>query len=67
LCFKVINFKFAYSPPSKRLSVFNKSSGPVEVTGDVVFDESNGSLREQVGLNDVDENEVLTTAMIGDV
>jgi hypothetical protein len=50
--------------------VFNKSSGLVEVSSDVVFDETNGSPREQVDLDDVDE-EVPTAAMrtmaIGDV
>jgi hypothetical protein len=38
---------------------------------DVVFDETNGSLREQVDLDDIDEDEVPTAAMrtmaIGDV
>jgi hypothetical protein len=51
--------------------VFNKSSGLVEVSSDVVFDETNGSPREQVDLDDVDEDEVPTAAMrtmvIGDV
>jgi hypothetical protein len=43
----------------------------VEVFSDVVFDETNGSPREQVDLDDVDEDEVPTAAMrtmaIGDV
>jgi hypothetical protein len=43
----------------------------VEVTSDVVFDETNGSPREQADLDDIDEDEVLTAAMrtmaIGDV
>jgi hypothetical protein len=51
--------------------VFNKSSGLVEVSSDVVFDETNGSPREQIDIDDVDEDEVLTAAMrtmaIGDV
>jgi hypothetical protein len=51
--------------------VFNKSSGLVEVSSDVVFDETNGSPREQADLDDVDEDEVLMAAMrtmaIGDV
>jgi hypothetical protein len=51
--------------------VFNKSSGLVEVSSDVVFDETNGSPREQVDLDDIDEEEVPTVAMrtlaIGDV
>jgi hypothetical protein len=43
----------------------------VEVSSDVVFDETNGSPREQVDLNDVDEDVVPTvvirTMAIGDV
>jgi hypothetical protein len=50
---------------------FNKSSGLVEVSSDVVFDETNGSPREQVDPNDVDEYDVPTDAIrtmaIGDV
>jgi hypothetical protein len=51
--------------------VFNKSSGLVEVSSDVVFDETNGSPREQVDLDDIDEDDVPTAAIrtmaIGDV
>jgi hypothetical protein len=51
-------------PNTKAYRVFNKSSGLVEVSSDIVFD-------EQVDLDDVDEDEVSTTAMrtmtIGDV
>jgi hypothetical protein len=43
----------------------------VEVSSDVVFDDTNGSPREQVDLDDVDEEEIPTAAMrtmaIGDV
>jgi hypothetical protein len=43
----------------------------VEVTSDVVFDETNSSPREQVDLDDLDEDEVPTATMrtmaIGDV
>jgi hypothetical protein len=43
----------------------------VEVSSDVVFDETNGSPREQVDLDDIDEDDVPTAAMrtmaIGDV
>jgi hypothetical protein len=60
-----------YDSNTKSYRVFNKSSGLVEVTSDVVFDETNGSPRKQVDLNDIDENEVPTAAMrtttIGDV
>jgi hypothetical protein len=47
----------------QRHIVFNKSSGLVEVSSDVVFDETNGSQREQVDLDDIDEHEVPTTVM----
>jgi hypothetical protein len=43
--------------------VFNKSPGLVEVTSDVVFDETNGSPREQVDLDNIDEDEVPTVAI----
>jgi hypothetical protein len=43
----------------------------VEVTSDIVFDETNGSPREQVDLDDIDEDEVpmvvIRTMAIGDV
>jgi hypothetical protein len=56
---------------TKAYRVFNQSSGLVEVTSDIVFDETNGSSREQVDLDDMDEDEVPTAAMrtmaIGDV
>jgi hypothetical protein len=69
---KVIEgFLVGYDSNTKAFRVFNKSSGLVELTCDVVFDETNGSPREQVDLDDIDENEVMTTAMrtmaIGDV
>jgi hypothetical protein len=60
-----------YDSNTKAYRAFNKSSGLVEVTSEVVFDETNGSPREQVDLDDVDENEVSTVVMrtmaIGDV
>jgi hypothetical protein len=34
----------------------------VEVTSDVVFDENNGSPREKIDLDDIDEDEVPTAA-----
>jgi hypothetical protein len=64
-------FLLGYDSNTKAYRVFNKSSGLVEVSSDVVFDETNGSLREQVDLDDIDEDEVPTAAMrtmaIGDV
>jgi hypothetical protein len=60
-----------YRQNTKAYRVFNKSSGLVEVSSDIVFDETNGSPREQVDLDDIDEDEVLTATMrtmaIGDV
>jgi hypothetical protein len=67
----VEGFLLGYDSNTKAYMVFNKSSGLVEVTSDVVFNETNGSPREQVDLDDIDEDEVPTTAMrtiaIGDV
>jgi hypothetical protein len=67
----VEGFLLGYDSNTNAYRVFNKSSGLVEVSGDVVFDETNGSPREQVDLDDIDENDVLTAAMrmmaIGDV
>jgi hypothetical protein len=67
----VEGFLLWYDSNTKAYRIFNKSSGLVEVSSDVVFDESNGSLREQVDLDDIDEDEVPTTKMrmmaIGDV
>jgi hypothetical protein len=61
-----------YDSNTKAYRVFNKSSGLVEVSSDVVFDETNGSPREEVvDLDDVDEGDVPTAAIrtmaIGDV
>jgi transposase InsO family protein len=67
----VEGFLLGYDSNTKAYRVFNKSSRLVEVSSDVVFDETNGSSREQVDLDDVDEDEVPTAAMrimaIGDV
>jgi hypothetical protein len=58
----VEGFLLGYDSNTKVYRVFNKSSGLVEVSSDVVFDETNGSPREQVDLDDLDE-EVSTAAM----
>jgi hypothetical protein len=67
----VEGFLLGYDSNTKASRVFNKSSGLVEVSSDVVFDETNGSPREQVDLDDIDEDEVPTAEMrtmaIGDV
>jgi hypothetical protein len=67
----VEGFLLGYDSNTKVYRVFNKSSGLVEVSSDIVFDETNGSPREQVDLDDVDKDEVLMAAIrtmaIGDV
>jgi hypothetical protein len=64
-------FLLGYDSNTKAYRVFNKSSGLVKVSSDIVFNETNGSLREQVDLDDVDEDDVPTDAIhtmaIGDV
>jgi hypothetical protein len=51
--------------------VFNKSTGLVEVSCYIVFDETNGSQVEQVDLDELDDEEALCIALrnmsIGDV
>jgi hypothetical protein len=56
-------FLLGYDSNTKAYRVFIKSSGLVEVSSDVVFDETNGSPREQVYLDDVDADEVPTVTM----
>jgi hypothetical protein len=67
----VEGFLLGYDSNTKAYRVFNKSLDLVEVSSDVVFDETNGSPREQVDLDDVDEDDVPTdvirTMAIGDV
>jgi hypothetical protein len=67
----VEGFLLGYDSNTKAYRGFNISSGLVEVSSDVVFDETNSSPREQVDLDDIDEDEVPTatirTMAIGDV
>jgi hypothetical protein len=67
----VEGFLLGYDSNTKAYRVFNRSSGLVEVSSDIVFDKTNGSPREQVDHDDEDEDEVPTAAMrimsIGDV
>jgi hypothetical protein len=51
-------FLLGYDSNTKAYRVFYKSSGLVEVSSNVVFDETIGSPREQVDLDDVDEDDV---------
>jgi hypothetical protein len=67
----VEGFLLGYDSNTKAYKIFNKSSGLVEVSSDVVFDETNGSPREQVDIDDIDEDDVpmaaIRTMEIGDV
>jgi hypothetical protein len=67
----VEGFLLGYESNTNMYRIFNKSSRLVEVSSDVVFDETNGSPREQDDLDDIDEDEVPTAEMrtmaIGDV
>jgi hypothetical protein len=67
----VEGFLLGYDLNTKVYRVFNKSSGLVEVSSNVVFDETNGSPREQVDRDDVDDDDipmtVIRTMVIGDV
>jgi hypothetical protein len=65
----VEGFLLGYDSNTKAYRVFNKSLCLVEVSSDVVFDETNGSPREQVDLDDVDEvpTAAIRTMATGDV
>jgi hypothetical protein len=54
---------FGYDSNSHAYHVFNKDSGCVETTCDVVFDETNGSQVEQYDLDDVDDEEAPCDAL----
>jgi hypothetical protein len=60
-----------YDSNTRAYRVFNKSTGLVEVSCDIVFDESNGSQMEQVDLDELDDEEAPCIALrnmsIGDV
>jgi hypothetical protein len=60
-----------YDSNTRAYRVFNKSSGLVEVSCDIVFDETNGSQVEQVDLDELDDEEApcvtLRNMSIGDV
>jgi hypothetical protein len=67
----VEGFLLGYDSNTKAYRVFNKSLGLVEFSSDIVFYENNGSPREHVDLDDIDEDDVPTAAIctmaIGDV
>jgi hypothetical protein len=67
----VEGFLLGYDSNTRAYRVFNKSTGLVEVSCDIVFDETNGSQVEQVDLDELDDEEVPCIALrnmsIGDV
>jgi hypothetical protein len=67
----VEGFLLGYDSNTRAYRVFNKSSGQVEVSCDIVFDETNGSQVEQVDLDEIGYEEAPCVALrnmsIGDV
>jgi hypothetical protein len=67
----VEGFSLGYDSNTRAYRVFNKSTRLVEVSCDIVFDETNGSQIEQVDLDELDDEEAPCVALrnmsIGDV
>ena len=67
----VEGFLLGYDSNTRAYRVFNKSTGLVEVSCHIVFDETNGSQVEQVDLDELDDEEAPCIALrnmsIGDV
>jgi hypothetical protein len=67
----VEGFLLGYDSNTRVYRVFNKSTGLVEVSCDIVFDETNGFQVEQVDLDELDDEETPCVALrnmsIGDV
>jgi hypothetical protein len=67
----VEGFLHGYDSNTRTYRVFNKSTGLVEVSCDIVFDETNDSQVEQVDLDELDDEEAPCVALrnmsIGDV
>jgi hypothetical protein len=67
----VEGFLLGYDSNTRAYRVFNKSTRLVEVSYDIVFDETNGSQVEQVDLDELDDEEApcfaLRNMSIGDV
>jgi transposase InsO family protein len=67
----VEGFLLGYDSNTKAYRVLNKTIGLVEVSCDIVFDETNGSKVEQVDLDELDDEEApcvaLRNMLIGDV
>jgi hypothetical protein len=56
-------FLLGYDSNTRAYRVFNKSTRLVEVSCDIVFDETNGSQVEQVDLDELDDEEAPCTAL----
>jgi hypothetical protein len=67
----VEGFLLGYDSNARAYRVFNKSTRLIEVSCDIVFDETNGSQVEQVDLDELDDEEAPCVALrnmsIGDV
>jgi transposase InsO family protein len=67
----VEGFLLGYDSNTRAYRVFNKSTGLVEVSCDIVFDGTNGSQVEQVDLDELDDEEASCVALrnmsIGDI
>jgi hypothetical protein len=67
----VEGFLLSYDSNTRAYRVFNKSTGLVKVSCDIVFDETNGSQVEHVDLDELDDEEASCVALrnmyIGDV
>jgi hypothetical protein len=59
----VEGFLLGYDSNTRSYRVFNKSTGLVEVSCDIVFDETNGSQVEQVDLDELDDEEAPCVAL----
>jgi hypothetical protein len=59
----VEGFLLGYDSNTRAYRIFDKSTGLVEVSCDVVFDETNSSQVEQVDLDELDDEEALCTAL----
>jgi hypothetical protein len=59
----VEGFLLGYDSNTRAYRVLNKSTGLVEVSCDIVFDETNGSQVEQVDLDELDDEEALCVAL----
>jgi hypothetical protein len=59
----VEGFLLCYDSNTRACRVFNKSTGLVEVSCDIVFDETNGSQVEQVDLDELDDEDAPCVAL----